>query len=110
MEFAPLILVMIILVIVALGTLRAMVKWAFEKKPSEFVCPACGTTGQPKLITRGNLLIEIILWLFLLIPGLIYSIWRLSTRYSACPTCGAAGMIPVDSPNGRRLVAQAKQP
>lgn len=110
MEFAPIIIVMIILVIMALGVFRALATGLFGKKRNAFVCPACGTTGQPKQVTRGHLLIEIILWLFFIIPGLIYSIWRLSTRYGACPACGAAGMIPVDSPNGRRLAEQAKQP
>jgi DNA-directed RNA polymerase subunit RPC12/RpoP len=44
------------------------------------------------------------LWLCYLLPGLIYSVWRQSTRYSACPECGVRNMIPVDSPAGRRIV------
>jgi len=50
--------------------------------------------------TKGSLLIEIILWLCLLIPGLIYSIWRMTTKYKACPACKQATLIPADSPMG----------
>lgn len=78
----------------------------FEKQS---VCTACGFVGKPKKITKGNVLVELILWLFFIIPGLIYSIWRLSSRYTACPNCkNQATMIPVDSPNGQRLLAEQK--
>ena len=69
------------------------------------VCPACGTRGEPKTTTRGSLWLEIVLWIFFIVPGVIYSIWRLTTRRPACPACGTDGMIPVTSPKGRELVA-----
>lgn len=50
-------------------------------------CPNCKYEGRGKIMTRGSILIEIILWLFFIIPGLIYSAWRLSTRYLGCPKC-----------------------
>ena len=65
---------------------------------SSMFCPNCGTVGAPKTITKGSFLIEFILWLAFLIPGLIYSIWRLSSRYQACPACKAPNMIPTNSP------------
>ena len=43
-----------------------------------------------KTVTRGSIWIEIILWLCLIVPGLIYSIWRLTTRRQVCSACGAA--------------------
>jgi len=70
------------------------------------ICTTCGYVGKSKKITKGNILIEIILWLFFIIPGLIYSIWRLSTRYTACPSCMGQNMIPVDSPVGQKLMAE----
>lgn len=70
-------------------------------------CPACGSTFKhAKMVTRGNLLIEIILWLFFLLPGLIYSIWRMTTRYKVCPTCGSATIIPANSPVAQRALSQ----
>lgn len=68
------------------------------------ICQNCGTRGEPKTITKGSTAIELILWLCFIIPGLIYSIWRLTTRQAGCPSCGQAGMIGVNTPNGRLLV------
>jgi hypothetical protein len=64
----------------------------------EMYCGNCGTVGKPKKVTKGSIVIEIFLWLMMILPGLLYSVWRLSTRHTACPGCGAPNMIPVDSP------------
>ena len=72
----------------------------------QMICPSCGTEGKPIKITKGSIFIEIILWLCFLVPGLIYSIWRLTTRYTACRSCKAEGMVPVDSPIGQRLARE----
>jgi hypothetical protein len=68
----------------------------------EMICLNCGTIGKPKSITKGSICIEIILWLLFIIPGLIYSIWRLTTRTKGCPLCSGK-MIPLDSPRGKIL-------
>lgn len=70
------------------------------------ICAACGTVGKAKTVTRGSLLIEIMLWLFFLVPGLIYTVWRLTTRGSACASCGSSELVPVTSPRGRELMAR----
>lgn len=72
----------------------------------ELICANCGFKGTPKKVTKENILIEIILWLFFIIPGLIYSIWRLTTKYKACPKCGATNMVPIDSPIGKKLLKE----
>jgi hypothetical protein len=69
----------------------------------QMICPHCGTRGSPKQATKGSLGIEIVLWLCLIVPGLIYSIWRLASRYPACPACGQTGMISVYTPHGKQL-------
>jgi len=51
-------------------------------------CPECGYQGKPSTVTRGSFAIEIILWLCYLLPGVIYSLWRLSTRCYVCRQCG----------------------
>lgn len=51
-------------------------------------------------------MIEVILWLMFLVPGIIYSIWRLTSRHRACAMCGGTGLIPVDSPVGQRLLLE----
>jgi len=70
----------------------------------ERICPNCGYKGKQKLYTKGTIALEIVLWLFFLLPGLIYSIWRLSSRYRGCPKCGAPNMLPLDSPLGQKLI------
>lgn len=72
----------------------------------ERICATCGTIGKPKTITRGSIFIEIILWLCFLVPGLIYSIWRLTTRRAACAACGETQLIPLDSPAGKAAAAK----
>jgi len=66
-------------------------------------CTACGHTSKPKVRTRGNVVVEIILWLPFIIPGVIYSIWRHATRGEVCPSCGAANLIPPNSPVAQKL-------
>jgi len=74
------------------------------------ICPHCGSTGKPKTITPGSIFIEIILWCCFAIPGLVYSIWRLTARKKGCcPACSQPGMIPLDSPRGAALLAQANK-
>lgn len=74
----------------------------------QLICTTCGYTGSSVSVTKGNILMELILWLLFIIPGLIYSIWRLSSRVRACPKCKSTNMIPVDSPVGQKLVADQK--
>lgn len=57
-------------------------------------------------MTRGSLLIEIILWLAFIVPGLIYTVWRHTSRYAACSACGANELVPVTTPGGRELLAK----
>lgn len=69
-------------------------------------CQNCGAVGVPKSRVKGSFLVEIVLWLCFLIPGLIYSIWRLTTKEKVCPTCGAPNMIPTDSPRAKAALAK----
>lgn len=64
----------------------------------ELYCTSCGHQGKTRYGTRGSLLIEIVLWLCLIVPGLIYSIWRHSTKRPVCRACGADTIIPPQSP------------
>lgn len=67
------------------------------------ICSTCGTIGNPKTFTKGSFLIEIILWCAFLVPGIVYSVWRLTTRTGVCPSCGSENMIPLNSPRGKKL-------
>lgn len=49
---------------------------------------------------------ELILWILLIVPGIIYSIWRVTTRYNSCPLCKSADIVPAESPMGRKFIAE----
>jgi len=64
-------------------------------------CKDCGTIAAPATDTPGSILIELVLWLCFIIPGLIYSLWRHNKRHDVCAKCGGAHLIPPDSPLAR---------
>ena len=66
------------------------------------ICTECGTVGYPVNKTPGSFFIELILWLCFLVPGLIYSVWRLASRKKACSICSGK-MVPLNTPMGKRL-------
>ena len=72
---------------------------------AQLVCTSCGTLGKPRTVTPGSFLIEVLLWCFLIVPGLCYTLWRHSAKHKACPTCGGRAMVPTSSPMGRKLLA-----
>jgi hypothetical protein len=100
-------------------------------------CPRCESVTTPRRCTPGSLGIEVLLWLawfahlaFMLImlvlspmvgvvflPGfavifvpILYSLWRMSVRYDACPACGAPHMVPLSSPVAARATANPAAP
>lgn len=73
-----------------------------ERAKGSLYCVSCGTRSSGKRKAKGSMLVEIVLWLCFLIPGLIYSFWRLGSKYTACPSCGSHEVIPVDSPRAIR--------
>jgi len=75
-----------------------LVKGSSSPGGKDMFCKACGHSGETTTLVRGNFLIEVILWLCFLVPGLIYSIWRLSTKAAKCPKCGSVDLVPPDSP------------
>lgn len=72
----------------------------------EVVCTQCGYVGEPKTVTKGSLGVEIIMWLLFLLPGLVYSIWRLSSKHDGCPTCGNTALIPRGAPMAQKFMRE----
>lgn len=64
----------------------------------EMFCKRCGTVAKPKREFKGSIFIEIVLWVCFVIPGLIYSLWRMSSSVQVCPKCKSSELIPTDSP------------
>lgn len=71
---------------------------------SDWVCTSCGYVGTPGTVTKGSAVLEVFLWLCFLVPGIIYTVWRLMSRQDGCPRCGQATLVPVYSPLGQKFV------
>lgn len=69
------------------------------------VCTTCGTQGLPKTRVKGSFAIELLLWICCLLPGMIYTAWRLTTKEKVCRVCQANTLVPIDSPVGRRILS-----
>jgi hypothetical protein len=67
----------------------------------EMVCQSCGHFGGFGLKVKGSLSIEVRLWVCLLVPGIIYSIWRRTTKERVCAICGSPNMLQVELPRTR---------
>ena len=74
----------------------------------EMYCSNCGTVGKPESYTPGKFGMEVVLWLFFIIPGLIYSIWRIAGRKNSCPACHSPSLLPLDSPNAKAALEKTK--
>ena len=78
---------------------------SFKTYPSGMmVCTQCGGTATENH-TKGSFLIEVLLWFFFCVPGVIYSIWRLNSRGKVCSDCKSDRLIPANSPAGRQLLS-----
>lgn len=72
---------------------------------AQMFCQNCGSIGVPKTRVKGSFLIEVVLWLAFIVPGILYSLWRLTTKERVCPQCAAPNMIPVTSPKAKQALA-----
>ena len=109
MDALPILLLLGIIIFTAVQIYRGY-QQGTSPDEGKMICPACGSQGWPVSKIKGNVGIEIVLWLCLIVPGLIYSVWRMTSRYDACASCQQAGMIPLNSPKGKQLAAQFATP
>lgn len=68
------------------------------------LCTQCLTVGKPRKVARGSILMEIFLWCLFIVPGFIYSLWRLSTKANACKSCGSENLVKLNSPMAKKLL------
>lgn len=93
-------------IVFGLGLLAAIAAARHLLNHRQYICQSCGTIGHRRLMTRGSILIEIVLWCCFLVPGLLYSLWRHASRYYVCPACGGQVMIPADSPKAQNRLPE----
>ncbi|MDA8106174.1 MAG: hypothetical protein M0Z71_12455 [Nitrospiraceae bacterium] len=64
-------------------------------------CPNCKYEGIGEYKAKGHFCVEIVLWCCFLLPGIIYSVWRGSSRRWICPQCGFENVVKTGSmPSG----------
>ncbi len=99
-----------LLAVVAIFVVGTRAVLSLRRSEESLICTTCGAqTDMPQSKTRGSFVVEIILWLAFIIPGLLYSLWRQSTRKKVCPACGNATLIVANTPDGRRRAEQASK-
>lgn len=76
----------------------------------ERYCLRCHSTMTPRSFTRGSFWIELVLWCCFLLPGVLYSLWRLTTRSKVCRVCGGGDHVPLDSPVARAALLKEGTP
>lgn len=74
----------------------------------ELICRDCSTVGKPKIVTPGSFMIEIFMWCMILVPGIIYSLWRITNKKQVCKECESDSLIPITSPQGKKLLEESK--
>lgn len=52
-------------------------------------CQHCGYVGPAEPSAPGKMWLEAVLWIAFLVPGVLYSLWRLFARRYLCPRCKA---------------------
>jgi len=70
--------------------------------PHGIMCSTCGYVSTVEYQLPGSAVIEIILYLFYLLPGIIYSVWRRtdSNKIAVCPKCGGRSISNIMSAEG----------
>lgn len=80
--------IVLIIVIVSFVLLPVwLIKKVRRKGGMMIRCPNCKYEGRGDYKTKGSFAVELVLWLLLIIPGVIYSVWRLSNKRWVCPQC-----------------------
>lgn len=68
------------------------------------VCASCGIVGNVRKKTQGSLAIEIALYVLFCAPGIIYTLWRMTSKKRVCGSCGSANIVSSLSPVGQQIV------
>ena len=74
---------------------------------ADTLCMRCKSRVEPVEVVRGSFLIELALWIFFLLPGLLYHLWVSSTSHQICPECGSDDLVPAGSPRGKELMGSS---
>ena len=71
----------------------------------EIICATCHEQGAPVKKTKGNIWLEILLWILFFPVGFCYSVYRLATREKVCRTCGSRELVPLGTARAQQILA-----
>lgn len=100
---------LIVVVLIGFAIIKISSANAANKNSPQFVCMECGSVVCPVKVTPGSFGTEIILWIFFIIPGILYSIWRMTAKDEICPVCKSDKFLPVNSPKAQAVIKQLSQ-
>ncbi len=69
----------------------------------------CGHVGIIKRSIKGSGGVEFVLYLFFIIPGIIYSVWRRSGNDEVCAICKSSELISLKSQEAQNFLNKQKQ-
>ena len=70
------------------------------------VCTSCGhETDHPDRVKPGSGWLTATLLVCMVVPGVVYWVWRQTMKETRCPLCSRATLIPAASPIGRSILA-----
>jgi len=57
------------------------------------LCTDCSDVSVPDTVLEGSDLLELLGWACLVVPGLLFCLWRHFLRIKVCPHCGSGSLI-----------------
>lgn len=72
--------------------------------PYDIICKRCRKVGKPRLVTPGNSRKEIVLWICLILPGFVYSMWRSLGKFGVCAACNSDDIESAHTNFGKHLI------
>jgi hypothetical protein len=73
-------------------------------------CARCGQIDVPDLLVPGSDRVEVLAWCCLLLPGLLYALWRHASRRRICAGCGSTQVLRVTRATRRQRREQDPSP
>lgn len=74
---------------------------------NKMFCKECYEVAVPKTVTPGYFIIELVAWCFMVLPGLLYTMYRISNKKKVCAHCGSESVIKADSFLAKKMMTDA---
>lgn len=75
------------------GLMVAISVYIYANLPKEVSCQDCDFQGRVLKTKRGSWGVELGLWFTLILPGLLYSMWRAYGNQFHCSECASGNVI-----------------